>query len=295
MLIDGAAKEAIEAAVAELCSALGPLAPLCTSFIDQYIDEIFDWIDQGLDENAICSLIGLCSSHGKKHSVKRARSVRIGKKDEICDLCKYGVDYVRQLLIDGYAKEEIEDLINEGCNQLPAPFSTLCVTYVDQFIDQIFDWIDQELDSDAICSLIGLCSAKSKPARRAMRSKGHLTAMPTGIFCDACQEIIYYIEKLLIDGYAKEEIEALVADLCGDLPAPISAFCISVLDQQVDSIIAWIDSGIDALDICGLIGICDTTAKKLPKTAVKREALSPCAKNPALCAPKPRRPVVKPQ
>jgi saposin len=292
MLINGAAKETIEAAVAAMCATLGPFAPLCTSYIDQYIDEIFAWIDQGLDENQICGMIGLCSAQGRKLA-RRAIGVRIGRRDEICDLCKSGIDYVRDLLVDGYAKEEIEELLNAACNELPAPFSSLCVTYVDQFIDQIFDWIDQELDSEAICSLIGLCSSQSP--KRAIRSQKHLTTIPAGVFCDACQAIVQYIEKLVIDGFAEAEIEQLVADLCGDLPSPISGFCIAILDLEIENIIAWIDAGIEAFDICERLGICDDVAQKMPKTAWKREALSPCARNPVLCAPKPRRPLVKVQ
>jgi saposin len=300
MLIDGAAKEAIEAAVAQMCQSLGPLASVCTSFIDQYIDEIFDWIDQGLDETTICSLIGLCSARGAK-SARRAIG-KNGRKllvtDGLCDLCKEGIDYIRQLYIDGYAKEAIEELVNEACDELPAPFSSLCITYIDQYIDQIFDWLDQELDSATICGFLGLCSSKAQRAqgaRRAIRSKGHLTTMPTGIFCDTCQEIVHYIEQLLIDGYAKDAIELLVTDVCNDLPSPVSGLCIAVIDLEVENIIAWIELGIDSFNICAQIGICTDSHKKLPKIALKREALSPCVRNPALCAPKPRRPVVKAQ
>jgi saposin len=297
MVIDGYAKEAIEEAVAELCAALGPLSPLCTAFIDQYIDEIFDWIDQELNETEICTILGLCAAPRPK-SARRAITIT-GKKGlpagGICDFCTEAIDYIKQLVIDGYVKADIEELLNEACNELPSPFSSLCTTYVDQFLDQIFDWIEQEIDSATICSFLGLCSSKSKVSRRAVPAKAHFTTIPTAIFCDICQEIIINIEKLVVDGFTKEEIEVLVADLCNALPAPFSSLCITFLDQQVDQLIKWIDDGIDSLNICGFLGLCSPEHARVPKIVLKRENVSPCARNPALCAPKARRPVVKVQ
>jgi saposin len=272
MLIDGYAKEAIEEAVAELCQALGPLASLCTSYIDSYIDDIFAWIDQGLDSTTICSDIGLCSRPPTK-SVRRVSRTLVKKgmpQDIFCDLCEELIDYVRQLLIDGYAKEEIEALVNDLCNSLPSPLSSLCTSIADQYIDQIFDWIDQELDSATICGFIGLCSSgKSSAVQKSVRvpvkaARGNFVGrLPGDIFCDLCQDLISYIEELVINGFIEEEIEALVLELCNGLPSPFNTFCTSLIDKEIENILNWIDQQIDSLNICGFIGLCSTNSKKL--------------------------------
>jgi saposin len=293
MVAENAPKEEIEAAVSGLCAALGPLQPVCASHLGNSLEGIVSSIGTGMDEAMICSRLNLCG-RAKAKSTRRVFA-KTPKKDELCDLCVGVVDYLKELVADGYSESEILALADDLCGLLPAPYSILCLSVVTQYGDEVYDWIVENQDSANICSHFEICPKPSAP-RRAVKSKGHLTSLPAGVFCDACQDVVHFIESAVIDGFVPDEIEALVADLCNSLPSPLSAYCISLVDSQLESILAWIDEGIEAFDICGSLGLCGAEHARLPRgTGVRKGEVGPCAREPALCVPRPRRPAVQVQ
>lgn len=54
-------------------------------------------------------------------------------------------------------QEEIENEVKSFCNKVPQTFQAECKAFIDQYGDQIVNFILQKLDAHSICVEIGLC------------------------------------------------------------------------------------------------------------------------------------------
>lgn len=77
------------------------------------------------------------------------------------------------------------------------------------------------------------------------------------IACDMCKAVIDYVEDLLHDKQTEEEITKLVLALCEVLPEPLKSNCKLLGADYVQLIIQYLQSGIEQLEICRRIGLCD--------------------------------------
>ena len=246
------------------CSKLGDYEKICDQLVSGYVPLIMKYLEQGLEELDVCTKIGFCSA-----AAKGARIPVMPRKlqDSIaCTICQQLVNYVEQLLVEGFLEEEVMQLADQMCQELPAPLSTMCSTLVQQYIGDIIDYIEEEIESLDICIRLGLCEASSPrfnkkavqrklPARMAIR----ISKKDASVSCDMCQSMVKYIEQLLVDKKTEEEIIALVQVACQQLPSPISSICVSTVSQFVPVIMSWLEQEIEVLDICVKLGLCDAT------------------------------------
>lgn len=80
-----------------------------------------------------------------------------------------------------------------------------------------------------------------------------------GIGCDMCQEVIKYIERILIDPTVESDITILVEELCTTFPSPYDSLCKNVVETSLPTILQWVEEGLDYIDICTKIGLCSIT------------------------------------
>jgi predicted Zn-dependent protease with MMP-like domain len=211
------------------------------------------------------TVLEACDQAGYCQPAKKARVPSVKKpKDELtCEFCENLVSYIEHLLLDGYAKPEIEELVKEMCSTLPSFLATLCDDIIDQALDDIIYWLEHEIDVFNVCVKIGLCSSDEKKKTVARRN-------PRDLYCDMCREFVTYVEDLVLKNYTEGEIETLVREACDQLPQPFSQVCNDCIDQVIDDVINWIIAGIDDYDICVKLGFCtETRRKKVPQITTR--------------------------
>jgi saposin len=152
---------------------------------------------------AICKKIGLCqisaAVKGGKSQAARWPVLHRQPDDVVCDLCLEAIQYIEVLVLNDTLKPDIEALVNAWCETLPHPISSLCQSYVDAWINDIIEWIEEEVAAIDICARLGLCATASKRAARKGVFYGSVTgprAVPgrNGGFCDVSQQIVQYVQ-----------------------------------------------------------------------------------------------------
>lgn len=96
-----------------------------------------------------------------------------------------------------------------------------------------------------------------------------------GITCNLCKQIVSTVEGLITQEKTEQEIISLVQGLCEKFGAPYSTLCNSLVAQYVPTICQWVVQGIESIDICTKLGLCEATT-----TVVVRKANVP---NGAMC------------
>jgi len=245
IMVSTKVEEEIEALVSKLCVKFpAPYNTLCQSLVHQYIPVIMQWLEQGLEKVDICAKLGMCEKKARKNDFE-ANAIS-------CDMCKTLVAYVEQIMVSTKVEEEIEALVSKLCVKFPAPYNTLCQSLVHQYIPVIMQWLEQGLEKVDICAKLGMCEKKAR------KNDFEANAMS----CEMCKTLVAYIEKIMVSTKVEEEIEALVSKLCVKFPAPYNTLCQSLVHQYIPVIMQWLEQGIEHIDICAKLGMCEKKARK---------------------------------
>ncbi|KAJ8962207.1 hypothetical protein NQ318_018176, partial [Aromia moschata] len=73
-----------------------------------------------------------------------------------CELCEQLVNHLRDLLIANTTQDEFKMVLTGLCKQTKQ-FSQECLSLVDQYYPEIYNFLITELNSTAVCSMIGIC------------------------------------------------------------------------------------------------------------------------------------------
>jgi uncharacterized membrane protein YheB (UPF0754 family) len=92
---------------------------------------------------------------------------------------------------------------------------------------------------------------------------------PNSDACQFCQELIEYIEKFVIEGWAEKEIIEWANGYCATLSQSLALICEAYVDQSIEKIMKWIAEGVDKLEICQRTGLCTSQSHLHAQKRVK--------------------------
>lgn len=271
----------IEQAVGDLCAKMPWQSGVpCDHFLRTSIGSIVTDLSNGIGATTVCRKIGFCGKRARALKRPLAALAQL-PNDVICDLCNELVHEIEVYVLEDFIEVDIEAIVGGMCGVLPNPVGALCQSFLDAHVEEIIAGLEAGIDALDICGVIGLCPPGKKttgvaaPKRPAVQlvgvSKSRLMkAVPAGEACDLCQEFIHLIEQLVLDDVAEPVIEDVANAFCDVLPAPVNELCKSIVDRYIDDIIQWIEDGIDSLQICSWLFVCDVrTDKPRARTPLK--------------------------
>ena len=224
-----------------LCEKQQIISDICKYIVKTYVPVIINWLEQGLESLDICTKIGFCASR------QHARvPVRASGNSVLCNMCE----------------KRITSLTKAVCNSFPAPLSTTCDQVIADYVQLIIHMIDEGSDDHAVCGKIGLC-LEEKWMKKAMKKQ----AAP--VACTMCQTVVTLVQKLIESTTVESDIEAMVAKYCQSLSQPLSTICESLVEQFIPIIIEWVEQGIEAMNICVNLGLCEANLARKVRPVVK--------------------------
>ena len=244
----GYSDEQIKQALKESCPTMPPqYIKMCEEFLKQ-IDGILADVHAGKSDDEIC----------KDHSFCNFVSRRPSKKNGLgCDLCKALVSQIEKMLLDKKTEEEIKAYLHKQCEQLVDPLRGVCNNIADLYVPIILEYLEQGLEKLHICQKIGFCQPERK-VKIARRNDFEANAMS----CEMCKTLVAYVEQIMVSTKVEEEIEALVSKLCVKFPAPYNTLCQSLVHQYTPVIMQWLEQGLEKVDICAKLGMCEKKSLK---------------------------------
>lgn len=84
------------------------------------------------------------------------------EKDDLpCELCEQLVTHLRDLLISNTTENEFKTVLEGICKQTKQ-FSQECTSLVDQYYGEVYGFLVNELNSTAVCQMIGICKSSNR-------------------------------------------------------------------------------------------------------------------------------------
>jgi saposin len=216
-----------------------PDSALSSSIVDLDLTEILAELSKATEPLSICALLGFSSLSNRKFS---------------CGECVQVTSFAREFALSGFDKEAIVGRVVDVCQTLPGQLSSSCTEFCYQHLPQVLDSVDRLVPPSEICEVQKFCP-DSKP-RRALK------IVKDGFFCTLCTDLVDAAAEALVDHKVEEEIEQLLEEQCAKLPSVIGVLCRSIVAQYLPVILQWIEEGIETLEICVRIGLCDGAAQQ---------------------------------
>ena len=201
-----------------------------------------------------------------KNSFPNRRNLNTPDNVDSCEMCTKVVDYVEYLMNNTFIESEIASLVSLLCQTLPFPVSTGCSLIVKHYIPLIMKLIEQDIESIHICNKIGFCSALQvhnyKHARlpRIKKNQGFNKQryfVADQKTCLMCKDVIRYAEAAILDEKIEEQVIDVVDKVCESFSTPLDNLCKAVFKISVPTIMTWLEEGIEAIDVCVRLLLCE--------------------------------------
>ncbi|GCB82918.1 hypothetical protein scyTo_0023884 [Scyliorhinus torazame] len=123
----------------------------------------------------------------------------------------------------------IINAMEKVCSILPATVKCECRDFVEQYGQAVVELLAQELDAAFVCTAIGLCKKTEHVAIEKVKPK----QLKAGPFCEVCQLMVGYLDRLLQKNATEKEIEAPLNRVCDLVPDRMREKCDQLVHQYI--------------------------------------------------------------
>jgi len=244
----------IEAELDQICALLGPLSSTCDQFVAQYTPQVIKWIVNGNSPATFCASVGLCAQ--KTEDFVNAAVVVAAKRSEQqggCSICELVVQYVESYIASNQTEQQIIKEL-EGVCALLGPLSAPCTSFVDTYVPQLIQWIENGESPQAFCTQVGLCSSARFSALK--KTKGvKVSSQKLKGACSICETLVALIEKYVAASTTEDKIEAELAKVCQAL-GPYAQECDNLVAEYLPQLVQWVVAKENPATLCAQIKVC---------------------------------------
>jgi len=198
-----------------------------------------------------------------------------------CKLCEAAVQEVESLINFGHNEEAIIGNLTQGCHDafdefpdfLRPVFLDLCIGFVNVTVRDIIDLLQDDLEPEQICTMLGLCDSedflKLSYVLKTVKESKAVASIQQDLYgpleCKFCKGAVENIEGLIFgnitfDGTLEQEIITQLIQNCIELypDAPVvEDTCEMVVNTFVKDVMDLLRGLLNPEDICEAIGLCE--------------------------------------
>lgn len=155
------------------CGKFGSYSDSCSAIIITHFNAIYDHLQNNFNADSICHLSGQCSDNYHKHedAIDAVPKVEITPLSSVgmveveddlpCKLCEQLVSHLKDLLVANTTETEFKQVLLGLCKQTKS-FADECKAIVDEYYEQIYEYLTKGLNSNFVCQLSGICPGPDK-------------------------------------------------------------------------------------------------------------------------------------
>ncbi|BFZ17741.1 hypothetical protein BsWGS_20780 [Bradybaena similaris] len=226
------------------------LSQECETLVDEYGPLIVQLLVAELQPEKVCEAMKLCAAN--KPAFSQVHTQPKQPNDELCDVCKYVVNYLDTFLDENSTQAEIEAELDKVCKILPANWTQQCVSLVESYTPLIIQMLIGELRPEDVCKAIKWCPANKQGFILRQAAEKPLS----GVSCAVCEFAMQKLDIYLADKKTEAEIQAALGKVCDLLPVTIKSECDQLLQEYGQLITELLVHQLDPKKICTYLGQC---------------------------------------
>ncbi|KAL7738092.1 hypothetical protein ACLKA6_006441 [Drosophila palustris] len=149
-------------------------------------------------------------------------------------------------------REDMAEQMLHSCYSLQV-LSETCANIVTDHFDDIYDLVKEQLQSNDICAVSGICSDGDlkMESEELQYARKH-----DEFYCVECKKIVKHVHESLIKNLTEAQFKKMLMGSC-TLTRSLKTECLRVVDQYSHVIYSMLKSNFDTEGVCLLIGVCD--------------------------------------
>lgn len=95
----------------------------------------------------------------------------------------------------------------------------MCIDFVEQYGDELFELLTSEIAPKAVCTQLALCTPLDKsPKLLGHKNEKESVELSLPSKCEICEIVVEYLDKLLSDDTIEESIDHIIEKACTIIP-----------------------------------------------------------------------------
>jgi saposin len=187
-----------------------------------------------------------------------------------CEICETVVQLIEGWVESNYTESQIQQYLDNICQLFPS-YQPICDQIVQEGLQAIIGWINQDEDPQQICQQLGFCtSLLIKPSSKP------LTLIESSTECIGCEEVIGIIEQWLENSEDQQVVISALEVVCTYAPDGWETTCDAIIEAGVPEVVNWIVEYENASVVCTQLGLCNSKPKEISKPKLGDGECSTC-------------------
>ncbi|EDV90600.1 prosaposin [Drosophila grimshawi] len=256
----------------------------CITLADNFIPELVEALSSQMNPDQVCSVAGLCNSaridelrmHGfqatlngtlKEEDVDMESGVVAKKPEEkkeidLKQLSCGNCNLLARLMQHKFASTNRDNMVEQllhVCGTMSS-FSDACASLVLTYFNDLYEHLEQHLQTNGLCHLSGVCAARyhqheDDPKEEETEELATFDGVDDDIPCALCEQLVKHLRDVLVANTTETEFKQVLEGFCKQSRG-FKDECISIVDQYYHVIYSTLVNNLDANGTCFLIGVC---------------------------------------
>jgi saposin len=253
------------------CTQVPKITDECISITEQYYDQIYKFLMNGLDASKTCVIIGVCAggkvykspsmpllsgeafpplNHKSVEIIYDENSIKLQGDGKWCTACEYAMNFIHEEMGKNTVNDKIVEYARKSCKILPK-FVKQCEETMDTFGDEIANAIYHSTDPRLICPAAKLCPPNFDVDSLEKNAVGEKPS------CSFCLFAIQEIKDVIQSNNSRDNIEKALDKLCDHLSENLKAQCVSFVKSHSADVIDMMLANFTPQEACVFIKLCN--------------------------------------
>lgn len=254
------------------CTQIPKITDECISITEQYYDQIFKFLESGLDANKTCVMIGICNAgeriykspsmpllsseafsplnHKSVETIYDENSIRLQNDGKLCTACEYAMNLIHEEMGKNTVEDKIVEYARKSCKILPR-YVKQCEETMDTFGDEIANAIYHSTDPRLICPLVKLCPPNNDLSSLEKNAVGKKSS------CSFCLFAIQEIKDVIQSNKSRDSIESALDRLCDNLSDNLKSQCVQFVKTHSGDVVDMMLANFTPQEACVFIKLCN--------------------------------------
>jgi saposin len=280
-LKDNASEASIKQALENVCQYMpASVRKDCGRLVDAYADQIIEMVLADLSPEEVCVYLKLCSPKPAAHDITlgdflnkiktKPPRIEAPKPGPTCVMCEFAMAELDKRILNNSTEEEMKRMIDFLCAHLPSTVADMCIDFIEQNGDAIFNMLMDQVSPKAICTELGLCSETSLnevlpqssvlPVKKPEPIGANNVELESWSKCEICEVVVEYLDKLLEDDTIEESLDHIIEKACKVVPSNSRDKCAAMVDTYGPYLMSQMGQLMDKTKVCQSLHLCKATA-----------------------------------